>query len=340
MVLDAFLLLIITFPPPLTHAYPNCDPELYGTPDDADCHDIFFDRPQTGNKGLASLDKYTHYFGAAGNPSVRPADVERRQWARRVNLPKVWNKPPRELRPRHHHLTTIIIKTAGPHFRLTLILYHPRSRFAAAIEADVAAGRIIDYGAITLADHHLADANANTNNPFLEDPTTTTTQETGDMNQAGHSSSGANRASAALAQCGQRRYCSRVSDCSIAGCRCVADGDINFWSASCRAVLPDARGLPEKNNSTSNNNNNNNNRASASPLNNSTAGAGVDSKPVVGVDLPCPCNCTYVSKQCCDSSDDTGIVHEPPANHLGALRPPMAYLECDRTTGDWRPKKM
>ncbi|KAL8972621.1 MAG: hypothetical protein Q9197_002694 [Variospora fuerteventurae] len=360
--LASFFLII-----PPTHAYPNCDPELYGTPDDADCHDIFFDRPQTGNKGLASVDKYTHYFGAAGNPSVRPADVERRHWARRVNLPKVWNK--RECsallspdltstgQPKYETgkyadiaesstLSGGSMDSAGPHFRLTLILYHPRSRFAAAIEADVAAGRIIDYGAITLADHHLADVNSNTNNPFLEDPTTTTTQETGDMNQAGHSNSGANRASAALAQCGQRRYCSRVSDCSIAGCRCVADGDINFWSASCRAVLPDARGLPGKNNSTTsnNNNNNNNNRASASPLNNSSAGAGVGSKPVVGGDLPCPCNCTYVSKQCCDSSDDTttttGIVHEPPANHLGALRPPMGYLECDRTTGEWRPKKV
>ncbi|KAI4266370.1 MAG: hypothetical protein L6R35_006956 [Caloplaca aegaea] len=227
--------------------------------------------------------------------------------------------------------------SAGPHFRLTLILYHPRSRFAAAIEADVAAGRIIDYGAITLADHHPADANANTNNPFLEDPTTTQ-ENGGDMSQAERSSSsGANRASAAaLAQCGRKRYCSRVSDCSIAGCRCVADGDINFWSASCRAVLTDARGLLEKNNSTSNNN-----RASASPLNNSSAGVGVGSKPVVGGDWPCPCNCTYVSKQCCSSSDDTtdGIVHEPPANHLGALRPPMGYLECDRTTGEWKPKK-
>lgn len=258
---------------------------------------------------------------------------------------------PRELRPHHHHhLTTIILKTAGPHFRLTLILYHPRSRFAAAIEADVAARRVIDYGAITLADHHPADANANTNNPFL-DPTTTP-ETGGNMNQAERSSSsGANRASAALAQCGQRRYCSRASDCSIGGCRCVADGgDINLWSASCRAVLTDARRLLEKNNST----NNNNKRASASPPNNSSAGVvEVGSKPVVGGDLPCPCNCTYVSKQCCSSSstsssDETttttttttgGIVYEPPANHLGALRPPMGYLECDRTTGEWRNRR-
>ncbi|KAL8652094.1 MAG: hypothetical protein Q9210_002886 [Variospora velana] len=372
---------------PPTHAYPNCNPELYGTPDDADCHDIFFDRPQTGNKGLASLDKYTHYFGAAGNPSVRPADVERRHWARRVNLPRVWhdgtsphfNKlftgqdidrggksgecsallspdltstgQPKyetgkyadiaesstyiEMACAFHDGTSIRLSggsmdAAGPHFRLTLILYHPRSRFADAIKADVAAGRIIDYGAITLADP--ADANAN-RNPFL-DPTI---QETGDTNQAESSSSGANRASAALAQCGRKPYCSRVSDCSIGGCRCVADGGINFWSASCRAVLADAasavgsgvgRGLLEKNNTS-------NNSASASSLDSS---AGVESKLVGGdlPDLPCPCNCTYVSKQCCNS--DTGIVYEEPANHLGSLRAPMGDLECDRTTGEWKPK--
>ena len=82
-----FPILLITS----TLAYPHCSPALYGTPVENDCHDIFFDRPWTGNKGLASLDNKMHYFGAVGNPSSRPADVERRQWARRVDLPRTWH---------------------------------------------------------------------------------------------------------------------------------------------------------------------------------------------------------------------------------------------------------
>lgn len=64
---------------------------LYGTPVEDDCHDIFFNRPWTGNKGLSSLDQYTHYFGAVGDPSTRPSDVDSRHWARRVDLPKAWH---------------------------------------------------------------------------------------------------------------------------------------------------------------------------------------------------------------------------------------------------------
>lgn len=52
--------------------------------------------------------------------------------------------------------------------------------------------------------------------------------------------------------------------------------------------------------------------------------------------MACPCNCTYVSKQCCTS--DSGFVYEEPAKHLGSLRPPMETLECDLTTGDWKEK--
>ena len=85
--IQAFLILLI----PLTLAYPHCNPALYGTPKENSCHDIFFDRPWTGNKGLESLDKKTHYFGAVGNPRTRPADVERGQWARPVDLPRTWH---------------------------------------------------------------------------------------------------------------------------------------------------------------------------------------------------------------------------------------------------------
>lgn len=83
-----FLLILLI---PSIIAYPNCNPELYGTPWEDDCHDIFFDRPYTGNKGLASLDKKSHYFGAVGNPRSRPRDVGWKEWSRRVDLPRTWH---------------------------------------------------------------------------------------------------------------------------------------------------------------------------------------------------------------------------------------------------------
>ncbi|KAL9015336.1 MAG: hypothetical protein Q9173_000046 [Seirophora scorigena] len=360
-------LILITSVPFLispTYAYPNCNPALFGTPVENDCHDIFFDRPWTGNKGLASLDKYTHYFGAADYPSTRPADVARRHWERRVNLPRTWHD--REcsalltpnLDPTGHptydtakypdiaesstfiimacgHYDEMSITTglmsggsmdgAGPRFRLSLFLYHPRSRFADAIRADVAAGRAIDYGAITLA----GPADANTN-PFL-DPAM------GEPDQPESSSRGANRASSAPpARCGRSPYCSRATDCRNPGCRCVADGGINWWSSSCKAVLADTanavgssgvgRGLLE-----------NNKTRDAGTSSNSSAGtrSGMIGGDLLS-DLPCPCNCTYVSKQCCGSA--SGIVHEEPAKHLGPLRAPTEALRCDPTTGGWRPK--
>ncbi|KAI4185185.1 MAG: hypothetical protein LQ348_004414 [Seirophora lacunosa] len=209
----------------------------------------------------------------------------------------------------------------GPRFRLSLFLYHPRSRFADAIRADVAAGRAIDYGAITVA----GPADPNTN-PFLDDPAT---QETGDPDQPESSSSGANRASSSSAappRCGRSPYCSRATDCANPGCRCVADGAINWWSSSCKAVLADSvgRGLREDDN---------NRISDAGIVSNSSAGMiGGDTLS----DMPCPCNCTYVSKGCCGSG--SGVVHEEPGKFLGGLRAPNEALRCDTTTGGWRPK--
>ena len=74
----------------LNLAYPNCNAALYGTPPYDDCKNIFFD--SSGNRGLESLDKKNHFFGAVGNPSRRPPDITRKGWDRRVDLPRRWHE--------------------------------------------------------------------------------------------------------------------------------------------------------------------------------------------------------------------------------------------------------
>ncbi|KAL8760784.1 MAG: hypothetical protein Q9184_003043 [Pyrenodesmia sp. 2 TL-2023] len=284
-----------------------------------DCHDIFFDRPSTGNKGLASLDKKTHYFGAIGNPRTRPSDVNWRDWARRVDLPRTW-----------HH--------AGEHYRLTLILYHPRSRFAHIIRPYVANMRIIDYGAITID----GSANENTNpflNPITDNPPSP--QEQPEPSE-GSTSDTASSSQQQPPQCGHTPYCSRSSDCSNNRCKCIADGDgINNWISSCKPLLmgPSAVGreLLEENN---NNKTLNNSSNKPQPERTTMTTMMIENQPLSS--LACPCNCTYVSKACCTSSSSSGIVHEDPRVHrLGSLLPPNGTtLECDTATGNWTQKKV
>lgn len=52
------------------------------------------------------------------------------------------------------------------------------------------------------------------------------------------------------------------------------------------------------------------------------------------IDLACPCNCTYVSKACCNSI--SGIVYEAPDLRLGSVQAPSANLTCNATTGDFQ----
>ena len=56
--------------------------------------------------------------------------------------------------------------------------------------------------------------------------------------------------------------------------------------------------------------------------------------PILQTDLVCPCNCTYVSSECCISS--TGIVHESlEFKYNTTLRPQDGSVCCDDTTGQW-----
>ena len=171
------------------------------------------------------------------------------------------------------------------------------------------------------------------------DSTTATTEDTRDPNKPESSNDRANRLRpAAQAQCGRRPYCSRASQCSNKGCKCVADGAINYWSTSCKAVFVDAasavaggagRGLLES----STNSSSSNISITGTPSTNSTAFQSEMMSKYLS-NLACPCNCTYVSRRCCAS--DSGIVYEAPTKHMGPLRAPTANLECDILTGDWK----
>ncbi|KAI9677425.1 MAG: hypothetical protein M1817_006379 [Caeruleum heppii] len=50
---------------------------------------------------------------------------------------------------------------------------------------------------------------------------------------------------------------------------------------------------------------------------------------------PCPCNCTYVSRGCCDPNK-RGIVHEAADKNLGLVLPPNRATCCDTGTGEMR----
>ncbi|KAI9748557.1 MAG: Serine/threonine-protein kinase [Chaenotheca gracillima] len=51
--------------------------------------------------------------------------------------------------------------------------------------------------------------------------------------------------------------------------------------------------------------------------------------------IPCPCNCTYVSTSCCDTSLQ-GLVIEGPEQWLGRVAPPDSVTCCDLSTGHLR----
>ena len=55
------------------------------------------------------------------------------------------------------------------------------------------------------------------------------------------------------------------------------------------------------------------------------------------MDYACPCNCTYVSKACCNSP--SGLVYEAPELRLGSLEAPSANLTCNASTGEFEPSE-
>ena len=122
--------------------------------------------------------------------------------------------------------------------------------------------------------------------------------------------------------CGKSLYCSKKSDCKGAvGCICIADkwhGE--FVSGKCKWPYPgNWRGVLEIDSA---------NATESDPAWNSTLTE--DGR----FDLACPCNCTYVSKACCNSM--SGIIYEAPDLRLGAVQAPAANLTCNTTTGDFQ----
>lgn len=234
------------------------------------------------------------------------------------------------------------MRAAGEHFSLTLMLYHPRSRFADIVRADVAAGRVMDYASINIAGPASTDVN-----PFL-DPTRE--PQAGQSDPSSSNPSQRNRPSAA-GQCGRTPYCSRASDCQkrvSKGCKCIADKGIQWWSSNCRAPLADiasgaGRGLLEGGNATTTtadiNLSSSNTNSSRTGQNGTavTQSSSIEAMTDYLSNLACPCNCTYISKKCCTS--DSGIVHEHPRFRLGALTAPREGLECDEANGGWREKR-
>ena len=123
-------------------------------------------------------------------------------------------------------------------------------------------------------------------------------------------------------KCRRYPYCSRSSHCTGAfGCICAVDkwhGE--FWSTSCKWPFPDVgRGLSEID------------------MVNATQSASSGNRTLTATDLgdiACPCNCTYVSKACCDSP--TGIVHEGADLRLGSVQAPSVNATCNSITGDFQ----
>ena len=122
--------------------------------------------------------------------------------------------------------------------------------------------------------------------------------------------------------CGTVTHCSKASDCKGAfGCMCIADqwhGD--FVTSKCKwPYLGFRRGTLEIDSA---------NATDSDPAFNNTL---TDESRT---NLACPCNCTYVSEACCNST--SGIVYEAPNLRLGSVQAPSANLTCNATTGDFQ----
>lgn len=128
--------------------------------------------------------------------------------------------------------------------------------------------------------------------------------------------------------CGRSHFCTKASHCRGAlACVCVADrwyGE--YYTSSCKYPLPEVqygRGLLDVDST--------NATGPGSPLNGTSA---MESSTISA----CPCNCTYVSKACCNSL--SGIVYEAPDLRLGSVRAPSENVTCNATTGDFQASNM
>ena len=147
--------------------------------------------------------------------------------------------------------------------------------------------------------------------------------------------------------CGQ--YCSGPSGlCDEAsGCLCIADPWQGVGSASftgkCKVPYryTSTNDLPSSSSSSYSSSgrellasdlNSTTNATVPYPGNNSTITLTIQGG--LADDSPCPCNCTYVSRGCCNST--TGILHEAPGLKLGMLKAPNSSFVCDAGTGRFR----
>ena len=128
--------------------------------------------------------------------------------------------------------------------------------------------------------------------------------------------------------CGTTRYCSGSRDCRGGfGCICIAQkwyGE--FYTGTCRLPFSGNRegrrllGIDLANATESN-----------FSMNSTLTREGA-------MDLACPCNCTYVSRACCNSL--SGIVYEAPNLRLGSVQAPSVNLTCNATTGEFQASNM
>lgn len=197
---------------------------------------------------------------------------------------------------------------------LTIVLYEPGSSYDHYVYATVTAGRDVraDRNGIPQGDPRAINyLPANSNSPGGE------TGSSASGTVAGRQAGGPT--------CGS--YCSSISFCTgNDGCTCIADPwqgvGSRYFTGTCKMSFR-GRHLDEvaSNHTSSDKVNGTPSTSTPGPLQTASLSGSV-----------CPCNCTYVSKACCNSE---GIVYEAPSLRLGALQPPDSNVTCNVTTGEF-----
>lgn len=302
-----------------------CDASLYGNPNPSNCSQILLGNRAERIRGLDILDRKNHLFYAGDfeqDFEQRPSDVTLSQWRNRVHLAMTISRgdcniflvPGYSATGMFQYDTGTYLKLADQATKVQNYCSHfPEPEEDQVPSMEGGQGWIGDKGlilaifyadtsafGITLAQHIAEDmlpdlrAISAENPPNIPMPAPT---------------------------CGRSHFCTKSSHCRGAFyCVCVADtwhGE--FYSSSCKNPLPgkgNGRGLLEINAT-----------QPAFSINGNLTAEG-------STDIACPCNCTYVSKACCNSP--SGIVYEAPDLKLGSLQAPSVNLTCSTTTGDFQ----
>ena len=139
---------------------------------------------------------------------------------------------------------------------------------------------------------------------------------------------------APLAYCGQACY-GPIDSCDpLTGCNCIADdfqgGSSGLFSGRC-GVVYSSTAIRGRRLRSFDIEQASQNLSFAFPSLTRVVGPSIGAAAASELtDTACPCNCTYVSHECCNSVD--GIVREAAAKRLGALRMPDG-VSCNTTTG-------